>query len=84
MNRCARCGAEYPDDFDDLWGSVEETSGYGKDPVCIALVEDKRAPRAQDGSAAQAVCRGRLIAVEGEPSKERGKELRPINPNHKR
>lgn len=63
MLKCHKCGAQYPDDYDDMFGRTQETSGLGPDVVCVQLVEDKRAPKASDGSIPRQVCRGRIIAA---------------------
>ena len=75
---CAHCNTEYHIDHVKAWGTTAESSGYGPQAVCTALVPD----RAKAGS--NAVCRGPLVAV---PSKDAAevaalaKKLTPITSN---
>jgi len=58
---CANCGTQYPGDLAKQWGRTKETTGYGAQMCCVALVPNGL--KAPDGSEAQEVCRGTLGAL---------------------
>lgn len=57
--KCNRCGKVWPDELGEQWGSGE-SSGYGPEPVCVNVVQDKR-------TGAGAVCRGGLTSSRAKP-----------------
>ena len=68
MHECRRCGAQYSDSFLEDWGTTNESSGMGPEPVCAALRESRSGPKMEDGRRPLAVCRGPLTFVkDGEP-----------------
>jgi hypothetical protein len=71
MYVCRRCGAQLEDSFVEDWGTTNESSGLGPQPVCPQLRADKRGPKTEDGQATLAVCRGDLAYQEGTPDASR-------------
>lgn len=55
MLKCIRCGAAWPDTLHNEWGSHHESSGYGPDPRCVAIIPSKQTGDGQ-------VCGGMLRA----------------------
>lgn len=61
--KCARCGAVWPDQLEREWGSTPRSQGYGSEPVCVRIRDDKR-------TGAGAVCRGRLTGSSAQETEE--------------
>lgn len=62
--QCAKCGTQYDGKLEESWGRTQETNGYGSSPRCVALVPNRFAPKAPDGSEPLQVCGGQLAAID--------------------
>lgn len=70
MLECSKCKAEWPDELQESWGATQETTGYGPQLVCVAIVP------ARNGD--DQVCRGLLRAAADPQDKDRLMKLSPI------
>lgn len=70
MLECVKCRATWPDELEARWGETAETSGYGPEPRCVAIVPS----RTGDNQ----VCRGSLRAMPDPQDREELLLLSPI------
>ena len=64
--QCRRCGQEYPDEYVEGWGQEGRGDGYGSEPVCTAMREDKNGKEV-GGEIPRHVCRGPLTLIGAQP-----------------